>query len=575
MASADLIMIHAPSNYDFRDRAIMYGPISDVIPSTPVFEMYPIGLVSIGAYLEKNGIHARIINIANRMLKEPSFNVEKYISGLSAKAFGIDLHWLPNAHGSLELAKIVKKYHPNTPVIFGGLSSSYYHKELIEYEQVDFIVRGDSTEVPMLMLMQRIKSGGAFEDIQNLSWKDGNKTAHHNPMTWVPEDLDEIQLDYRYPIKSVIKYRDLKGITPFGNWMDYPITCVVTCRGCTFDCVTCGGSRYAYKNSYGREKPAYRNPDLLIKDIISIQRFLKGPVFVIGDIRQPGEEYVEGFLKAIKNARVDAPVILELFSPAGKDFFKKIDAAIPHYNIQWSPDSMDEDVRRAFGKGYSNTEIENTIEVALENGCDRFDLFFMTGLPKQTYESVMNISRYLKSLLSELGKTKKIMPFISPLAPFLDPASKAFENPEEYGYNLSCHTLEEHRQVLNSPSWKYMLNYETNWMDKDEIVMSTYESALAFNELKLENDLITREIAEGVKERAIGAIDLMKAIDKLVDEYGFDCKELMDMKNDADQLSVSSICQKKELHWPATSFVRNAPRIIWAFATGSELRYGA
>ena len=120
-----------------------------------------------------------------------------------------------------------------------------------------------------------------------------------------------------------------------------------------------------------------------------------------------------------------------------------------------------------------------------------------------------------------------------------------------------------------------MLNYETNWMDKDEIVMSTYESALAFNELKLENDLITREIAEGVKERAIGAIDLMKAIDKLVDEYGFDCQELMDMKNDADQLSVSSICQKKELHWPATSFLRNAPRIIWAFATGSELRYGA
>jgi hypothetical protein len=89
MAKPDLILLHAPSNYDFRERAIMYGPISDVIPSTPIFEMYPIGLVSIGAYLEKNGIHTRIVNIANRMLKDREFNVEQYIGKLSAAAFGI------------------------------------------------------------------------------------------------------------------------------------------------------------------------------------------------------------------------------------------------------------------------------------------------------------------------------------------------------------------------------------------------------------------------------------------------------------------------------------------------------
>jgi len=38
----DVILIHPPSVFDFRERAIVYGPISDGIPSTPVFEMYPI-----------------------------------------------------------------------------------------------------------------------------------------------------------------------------------------------------------------------------------------------------------------------------------------------------------------------------------------------------------------------------------------------------------------------------------------------------------------------------------------------------------------------------------------------------
>lgn len=575
MTRPDLILLHAPSNYDFREHTIMYGPISDVIPSTPVFEMYPIGLISIAAYLEKNGVHTRIINIANRMLRDRRFDVERFVKKLSASAFGIDLHWLPHAHGSLELARIVKSLHPSTPVIMGGLSASYFHQELIAYPQVDLVVRGDSTEIPMLQLMKRIKAGEPVDDIPNLSWKDKEGVAHHNPLTSVPTSLDEMPLDYAYPIKSVLKYRDLVGITPFGNWMRYPLTCAVTCRGCNYDCVTCGGSRYAYKNSFGREKTAYRSPQLLVNDIVSIQRYLNGPVFVIGDIRQPGEAYADELLWAMNAAKMRGPIVLELFAPGGSDFFKRVNKAIPNYNIQWSPDSTDEEVRRAFGKGYSNGEIENTIQSALENGCKRFDLFFMIGLPKQTYRSVMENAVYLRALMGEFGRQRRLLPFISPLAPFLDPASKAFENPEKYGYRLSCRTLEEHRKLLKSPSWKYMLNYETEWMTKDEIVMSTYDAALAFNQLKLEHGLIAPKVAAGVEARARGAMELMKAIDRIVIKYGFDCEEIMSLKQAADKLSSSSICQKKELHWPAASFVRNAPRILWAFATGSESRYGA
>lgn len=96
--------------------------------------------------------------------------------------------------------------------------------------------------------------------------------------------------------------------------MDYPITCVVTCRGCNYECATCGGSRYAYKNSFGREKTAFRSPKLIVKDIVSIQRYLNGPVFVIGDIRQQGEDYADEFLWAMNAAKVKGQIILELFS---------------------------------------------------------------------------------------------------------------------------------------------------------------------------------------------------------------------------------------------------------------------
>lgn len=47
MSQPDVILLHPPSVYDFRRKTMLYGPISDVIPSSPIFEMYPIGFTSI------------------------------------------------------------------------------------------------------------------------------------------------------------------------------------------------------------------------------------------------------------------------------------------------------------------------------------------------------------------------------------------------------------------------------------------------------------------------------------------------------------------------------------------------
>ena len=56
--SPALILLHAPSVYDFRQKTILYGPVSDLIPPSPVFEMYPIGFTSIAEYLERAGYQA-------------------------------------------------------------------------------------------------------------------------------------------------------------------------------------------------------------------------------------------------------------------------------------------------------------------------------------------------------------------------------------------------------------------------------------------------------------------------------------------------------------------------------------
>jgi B12-binding domain/radical SAM domain protein len=562
MTNPDLLLLHAPSVYDFRKESILYGPVSDLVPSTPVFEMYPIGFTTMAEYLERGGLQTRIVNLAVRMLDDIHFDVEDALRKLDAAAFGIDLHWLPHAHGSIEIARIVKRLHPDRPVIFGGFSSTYFHRELIQYPAVDFILRGDSTEAPLLALMQYIISGGATHPafgtpdytalaaIPNLDWKDAESQPQVNPLTYSPDNLDDLLLDYSNVLKSVVRYRDLASYKPFRNWMRYPITAALSVRGCRYNCITCGGSTCTFRSIHNRQKPAYRSPEKLAQDIRRIGEFSQGPVFVLGDIRQPGPDYTDRFLNAISGWK--KPVFIELFDAADRAFFQKVARALPNFTLEISMESHDETVRRAFGRPYSNADIEKTLDYALEAGCQRLDLFFMTGLKAQTYESVMGTVEYSRSLLARYASQgeKRVIPFISPLAPFVDPGSQAFEEPEKHGYRLFARTLEEHRQALLAPSWKYVLNYETAWMNRDQIVAATYEAGRRMNLIKGEYGVIDPQVAKATDKRISQASQLIAEIDRIVTAEHDPVerqKLLNELKHRVDNANLSTVCDKREL----------------------------
>lgn len=565
MPTPDLILLHAPSVYDFRRESILYGPVSDLVPSTPVFEMYPIGFTTMAEYLERHGMRTRIVNLAVRMLDDHNFDVEKHIASLDALAYGIDLHWLPHAHGSIEIANIVKQKHPDSPVIFGGFSSSYFYDELIRYPAVDFILRGDSTEAPLLLLIQYLRAGGksrpaplsrdaaALASIPNLVWKDAEGEIHANELSYSPDNLDDLLIDYTHVLRSVVRYRDLASYKPFRNWMKYPITAALTVRGCRYNCVTCGGSSCAFRLIHNRQRPAYRAPEKLAQDIRRIGEYSKGPVFILGDIRQPGEEYTRRFLDAISGYQ--KPVFIELFDAAPREFFQQVARALPNFTVEISMESHDEAVRKAFGRPYNDADIERTMDYALEAGCQRLDLFFMVGLKMQTYESVMGTVDYSRRLLQRYAAQgeRRLIPFISPLAPFVDPGSRAFEEPEKHGYRLFARTLAEHRQLLLAPSWKYVLNYETEWMSRDQIVAATYEAGRQLNLIKGEYGVLDAELVKATDARIAHATRLIDEIDRIVrtiPEGEKRQEKLNQLKKHVDDANLSTVCDKRELEIP-------------------------
>jgi B12-binding domain/radical SAM domain protein len=549
-AKPDIVLLHPPSVYDFRHLMVVPSPISDLVPSTPVFEMYPIGFTFLGEYLERNGFNARVVNLAQRMLEDEKFDVPRFLTRIKPAVFGIDLHWLTHIQGALEIARVVKQVHPQTPVVMGGYSATYFHRELMGYPQVDFVLRGDSTEEPLRLLVESITTGGATDSIPNLTYRTPQGEIMENPLRYSPASLEYLGNNYKYMISSALKYRDWKSPRAFWNWWQYPITMVLTCRGCAHDCAFCGGSRGAISHYCGRNQVAFRSPERIAHDVELLSRFTNAPIFLVGDLLQAGKEHALETLELSSHLNPRNHIILELFAPAPRDFFDRVAASFDNFDFQISPETHDEEIRELISKPYSNEELERNISWALEGGCDKFDIFFMIGLPGQTRDSVMETVRYCGQLLRKYGP--RVNPSIGPLAPFIDPGCSFYRDPERYGYRLIHRTLEDYSRASLSPHWRDLLGYETEWMSRQDMVDVTYEALLALNSIKAGSGLISPEHASLNERRIRDTISLLKMVDEILDisDPGLREAELDKLHRESKQLFAQLYLPKEELTWP-------------------------
>jgi len=341
------------------------------------------------------------------------------------------------------------------------------------------------------MLMDCLNQGKQPVAVPNLTWKDGAGAVKMNPFTNIPNDIENVMVNhFGGVIKSVIRYRDLISYTPVSDWLRYPITAVITCRGCNHNCVICGGSNAAFKNYHHRDKPVFRSPEAIVKNLQQIARFSRGPIFILGDLYQNGEEYAAEILRLIKENPVKNQLIFELFAPVPRKSIQRIAEAAPGFCLEISPESHDYKVRKRAGRNYTNEALEQTIADALDAGCSRMDVFYMTGLPEQDVKSVLNTVDYCGYLMEKFKADKRLAMFIAPISPFLDPGCLGYEQPEKYGYKVLFKEVEQFRQGLVAPSWKYSLDYETAWMTRDEIAESGYEAILRLVKLKAKYGVI-------------------------------------------------------------------------------------
>ncbi|MGD8753214.1 MAG: hypothetical protein PVG14_17395, partial [Anaerolineales bacterium] len=202
----------------------------------------------------------------------------------------------------------------------------------------------------------------------------------------------------------------------------------------------------------------------------------------------------------------------EQFYLPTEDLLRHMVKANKKTNITLSPESHDIRISSLAGRGvYSNDELEIWLEKALEIGINQVDIWYFVGMPEQDKRSVMETVEYCQHLLDKF-QGKPIHPLICPMIPYLDPGSNFFEQPRKYGYKLFYKSLEDHRCGMERASIINRINYETEWLSREDIVYSGYEAVRSLMTAKAEIGILPRSWVSRYNTDIDDAMDFIRVV---------------------------------------------------------------
>lgn len=511
---SDVIVINPPAQPALKGSMGVPIPAGEGHLSSPAMEIYPPDLPYVAAYLEKNGVSTQILNLARLIAKDPGLSARSLLSGLKARLACVVMDHLYRSLGALETAALIKEVNPQIPVALFGEAVGNFHRELASFPQVDFVISGDSVEEPMLQLYECVTGAMPPHEVPNITYRDAGGHIQVNPTSYLPASLDYLGDGMAYFLQRVFRRGERESLPPLWNWRRYPVLFIPVGRGCNQGCLHCGTA--SGTEASGRDKMSTRPPERIVYDIEVASKVTTAPLFLVGDIRQGGDEFSLEVLERI--ADVDPPnhLVFDLFLPPERDFLERMAFSMSHFNLRMSPLTHDVELRVGLGKAYTNEELEQLIGWAMDAGCTRFYLHFRIGLPGQDRRSVQETVEYCGELLRRFGP--RVHPLISPIYPNFPPGSAIFRQPERFGVTMFFESLAEQVQALRFPHWREHLGYETRWMDRDELVLTTYEALIELNAIKAKSGLIPPRLSSQIDRYYRDALSLLK----LLEETGAD-----------------------------------------------------
>ncbi len=223
-----------------------------------------VGILYIASYLKRNGINAYCkynnLDVDYKSLKE---DLEKIIKEIKPQIVGVSIKWFPHMSRGLEICKIIKEISKDIEVVIGGNTSTIYNEEFIKNDYIDYVVLGDG-EVPLLKICKE------EDNIPNCIYKK-NSNIIKNSITYVQDEKNSDDI-YLSNLDDILISKELLYSVPYYY--------IYTGKGCSMNCLYCGGCLDAQKKQFNRSKPFLRGISEVRKDLIEVKKYASTFLFI-------------------------------------------------------------------------------------------------------------------------------------------------------------------------------------------------------------------------------------------------------------------------------------------------------
>ncbi len=406
------------------------------------FILYPpVGLLGLADYLRQQNLSARVFHLAVEQKLDSSTSPDSILSRHPAAIVGLDLHWHFQAYDVIEVARQIRRAHPGTPILLGGITASLFADEILrEFPFIDFVIRGDA-EIPLRDLIREHKSGKNYGAVPNLVYRSG-LSIRQNPITYVANGplidsirftdftlMENYQTYIRYFSRYIRLHNSMENLQDL-LFLRFPSFPVLIGRGCAFDCSFCGGSREAHMQIGARPSTTVRSRSAVLDSIRDLENLGFGFACLASDCIPPhqADDFYTWIFDAMAKENIRIGLEVERnFLPSVR--FLDSFARLPRKDssITLSPHTHNEELRRRNHlHRYSNEELDTCLNEMENRGVPSL-ICFTCGLPFESHNDLTDMVLHQRSLQKRFKHVHIRTAIIE-----IEPGSGISRNPDRY-----------------------------------------------------------------------------------------------------------------------------------------------
>jgi len=345
----------------------------------------PLGLLYIGQSLIEQGHQVEIIDFLSE--KNPEETLRKDLS--SYDAVGISTYSLAYEKAA-KVARDIKNIDPNIPIILGGPHCIYLSKKALnDIPAADMCIEGEA-ERSINDLIQALQGKKHLAEVAGIHYRENGIIKTGKPPD-VIEDLNSIGFPARH---LVDKYEYGKVNKTF--FYKPRFTCILTSRGCPFQCRFCTRHITSMKNF------RKRSVENVIQELQEINEEYSS-VMIADDNFLADKKHAYNILEQIIDLGIDLEFYIQgaRVDSADRTLYEKMKkAGVKH--LYFGIESGNQDILDYYNKNITLDQVRKAVNLSNEIGFFTRGSFII-GAPFETKEHIEQTIKFACSLPLDLA----------------------------------------------------------------------------------------------------------------------------------------------------------------------------